>query len=244
MSYDLLEVDRLHFNKLRESVKEEKVNLLYEEFIKSFAYDSIYLEGNNSLTKKEVKHLIDTRLIVTGLPERDQKEILNYQKGFDFIFNLVKRRRKLDEEALKDLHEILLEGISIGGRYRQVNIQIKNSLHQPPNFLKVYDRMMKLFFDLDNFKGTAIQKGAFAQSQILKIYPFLDGNGRLARLVLNYYLMYEGYMPVSINDLKKDEYFKYVDIFKEQKLLGPIENFILQILLDSYEEYISFLEQI
>ena len=44
MSYDLLEVDRLHFNKLRELVKEEKVNLLYEEFIKSFAYDSIYLE--------------------------------------------------------------------------------------------------------------------------------------------------------------------------------------------------------
>lgn len=243
MNYDLLEVDKLHFNRLRDSVNEKRVEDLFDYFIKRFSFESIMLEGTNVLTESEVAHLIKTKIIVSELIERDQKEVLNYVKAFQFIFEMVKLRKKLNEEILKDIHEILTEGILIGGRYRQVNITIKNSMHQPPNHLKVYDRMEKLFYDLDNFKGNAIQKGAFAQSQILKIYPFLDGNGRLSRLILNYYLMFEGYMPVSIPLNLKEEYFKSVDIFKEQKLIKPIEEFFYKLLLEQYEDYIIFLEE-
>lgn len=243
MNYDLLEVDRRHFNRLRDSASELRVQQLFNNFIKKFSFESLKFEENNTLSKEEVDHLINTKIIVSELIERDQKEILNYTKAFDFVYKLVKLRKPLNEETLKDIHEILLEGILLGGRYRQVNITIKNSLHQPPNHLKVYNRMEKLFYDIENFKGNAIQKGAFAQSQILKIHPFLDGNGRLARLILNYYLMYEGYMPISIPLDKKDEYFKAVDIFKEQKRILPIETFIHDILIDEYENYITFLEE-
>src|SRR5690606_11931416 len=116
------------------------------------------------------------------------------------------------------------------------------SMHQPPDYVKVYDRMAKFFYDLEHFKGTALQKGAFAHATIFKIYPFLEGNGRLARLVLNYILIFDGYMPVSIPVDQKDLYLQHLDTFKVEKDISPFVNYIYTLLLDSYEKYIDYLE--
>ncbi len=243
MNQDLLEVDKLHFNELRESVGEAKFKALLSDFVNQFAYESITIEGKNALSASDVENLLLKQVIVTQLPEREQKEALNYLKAFNHVFKLVTQRRKIDEEILKDLHEILVEGIFVGGQYRKVNIQISGSMHQPPDYVKVYDRMAKFFYDLENFKGNAVQKGAFAHAQIFKIYPFLEGNGRLARLVLNYILMYDGYMPVSIPVADKEEYLNLIDTFKVEKDLSPFVEYIERLLLTAYENYIEALEK-
>ncbi|WP_025725161.1 Fic family protein [Acholeplasma granularum] len=242
MDKDLLEVDKLHFNELRDHVEVDKFERLMKEFIYQFTYDSITIEGKNALSQSDVKNLLCKKVIVTQLPEREQKEALNYQKAFEHTFKLVTSRKPLSEDILKDLHEILVEGIFLGGQYRKVNIQIKDSMHQPPDYVKVYDRMAKFFYDLEHFKGSTVQKACFAHAQIFKIYPFLEGNGRLARLILNYILLYEGYMPLSVPVSLKDEYLEHIDTFKEEKDLAPFVGFIKKLLLDAYETYIYALE--
>ncbi|VEU82742.1 Fic family protein [Acholeplasma hippikon] len=244
MHQDILEVDKLHFNELREHVGEEKFFILLNEFVKKFTYESITIEGKNALSQEDVYNLLEKEVIVTQLPEREQKEALNYKKAFAHVFKLVISRRRLNEDILKDLHEILVEGIFVGGQYRKVNIQIKNSMHQPPDYVKVYDRMAKFFYDLEHFKGTAVQKGAFAHAQIFKIYPFLEGNGRLARLVLNYIIMFDGYMPISIPLSDKEIYLQSIDTFKVEKDLSPFVDYLYQLLVNSYEQYIETLESL
>jgi len=242
MDLDLLEVDKVHFNELREHVDPQKFMDIIKNFLFKFTYDSITIEGKNALSQEDVKNLLFKKIIVTQLPEREQKEALNYQKAFEHILKLVSSRKVLTEDILKDLHEMLVSGIFLGGQYRKVNIQIKDSMHQPPDYVKVYDRMAKFFYDLDNFKGTTIQRACFAHAQIFKIYPFLEGNGRLARLVLNYILLYDGYMPVSIPLSEKENYLNHIDTFKEEKDLSPFVGFIQKLLLEAYETYIEQLE--
>jgi Fic family protein len=242
MKYDLLEVDRLHFNELREQVGEEKFKEVLKKFIKEFTYDSVIIDGKNTLTKDDIDNLLEKKIIISQLSEREQKEALNYQKACEHAFKYVVSRKKINEDVLKDLHEILVEGIFPGGQYRMVNIQIKNSMHQPPDYVKVYDRMAKYFYDLEHFKGTAVQKAAYAHAQLLKVYPFLEGNGRLARLIMNYILMFDGYMPISIPISRQEEYFKYIDIFKVEKNLSPFEDFLYDLILEAYENYIFMLE--
>ncbi len=242
MNLDLLEVDKVHFNELREHTDPQKFMDVIKNFMFKFTYDSITIEGKNALSQDDVKNLLFKKIIVTQLPEREQKEALNYQKAFEHILKLVSSRKVLTEDILKDLHEMLVSGIFLGGQYRKVNIQIIDSMHQPPDYVKVYDRMAKFFYDLDNFKGTTIQRACFAHAQIFKIYPFLEGNGRLARLVLNYILLYDGYMPVSIPLTEKGNYLNHIDTFKEEKDLSPFVGFIQKLLLEAYETYIEQLE--
>lgn len=242
MKLDLLEVDKVHFNELREHADERSYKDLIQNFIYQFTYDSITIEGKNALTKLDVENLLNKKIIVTQLPEREQKEALNYQNAFEHVMKLVSSRKVLTEDILKDLHEMLVSGIFLGGQYRKVNIQIKHSMHQPPDYVKVYDRMAKFFYDLKHFKGTTLQRACFAHAQIFKVYPFLEGNGRLARLVLNYILLYDGYMPVSIPVSEKENYLNHIDIFKEEKDLSPFVGFIEKLLLEAYETYIEQLE--
>lgn len=242
MKPDLIEVDKIHFNELREHVDQDKIDTLMSNFIHQFTYDSITMEGKNVLKKSDVTNLLKKQIIVTQLPEREQKEALNHLKAFEHVLKLVTSRKAVTEDILKDLHEILMDGIIMGGQYRKVNIQIKESMHQPPDYVKVYDRMAKFFFDLENFKGTTLQKACFAHAQIFKIYPFLEGNGRLARLVLNYILLFDGYMPVSIPVSKKEAYLNHIDTFKEERDLSPFVGFVEKLLLEAYETYIEYLE--
>jgi Fic family protein len=242
MEKDLLEVEKFHFNELREEYGEEEFNNLMKEFLTTFTYESITIEGKNGISKDKVAEILATESISDSLPEREQKEALNYARAFKHVQKLVSLRRKMDEDIIKDLHEMIMDGIVQGGHYRQVNVQLKNSMHQPPNYTKVYDRMEKFIYDLEHFRGTTVQKAAFAHASILKVHPFLDGNGRLARLLLNYVLMFDGYMPVSIPLTEKDVYRDALDKFKVEKDLSPFATYIYNQLLNAYETYISALE--
>ena len=93
--------------------------------------------------------------------------------------------------------------------------------------------MAKLFDsikDLDDF-----DKGIYLMASIAKIYPFLDANGRLTRLVLNYYLMKAGYIPISIPIDKKDVYFRALESFKVDKDIEPLTNLVISLLNSRYE---------
>ncbi|CCV63999.1 Cell filamentation protein (Filamentation induced by cAMP protein Fic) [Alteracholeplasma palmae J233] len=242
MEKGLLESERLHYNELRGMSEDSKCEQIEHSFLIQFIFDMMSLDGKCKLTKEEIAHLIDKKIIVSTLSEREQKEVLNLVSAYEFIKKLTIQRRRMSEELLKDIHEILFDGILQGGRYRNVNLQLSNSRHQPPDYVKVYDRMKKYFFDLERFRGTTVEKAAFAHAGLSKIHPFIEGNQRLARLIMNYYLLFDGYIALTIEETEKNEYMKSIDTFKEEKDLESLISFLIKKLLERYNDLIDVLE--
>ena len=198
-------------------------SLVSKDFLIDFVQNTLSLEGK-PVCKETVNAVFED--LEADVNEKEKKSIINAFNAFSFILNLLENKEELDENKLKDLHEIIMDGFGNGGLYRNVDISIKGSNHTPPSHIKVYDRMKK-YFDTINQDGVELyEQIAFSHLQLAKIHPFLDGNGRCARLVLNYNLLKNGLKPIIIEASKKDEYFNYLEEFKVNKYITPFINFL------------------
>lgn len=241
MAKDLLEVQKKHYEILLQEQDQASLKRIHEDFLTSYTYDAVSLEGNSKIPFSEIKRLVRLNEVIDK-NSKSEKEVINHIRAFNKVLELVKRNKDLTEEQLKDIHAILLEDIMIGGVYRNVNVQIIGGAHQPPDYLKVYDKMKNLFLDLSNSDLDDFSKGIFLHVNLAKTYPFLDGNGRMARLVLNSYLIKAGYIPISIPLDDREEYFKNLEIFKVDKNIEPIKNYIISLLNNRYETLIKQLD--
>lgn len=235
MHKDLLELEKNNFLILKKETDPQVLKKFSEEFEIKYAHDAVHIEGKNLITIEEAYSMKEVSL-KSNISEREQKELLNHLKAFKFVIEAVKNKTPMTEELVKDTHQLLLEDIMPGGLYRRVNVGLKGA-HQPPDYVKVYDRMKKLIDDLEfNFKGTTIERSAYVALTISKIHPFIDANGRVSRLMLNYYLLADDYLPISISDKDKDAYFEALDEFKLQKEMTKMVRLIEKLLLERYEE--------
>jgi Fic family protein len=241
MDKDLLEVERQHLSNVVNELDQEQFNLVEKKFELIYTYDAVGMVGANRISYEDVQRLSQTKALLE-YSEREQKEILNHLKAFELVKNAAKNKTPFNEEIMKDIHEVLVDGIFQGGVYRNVNISIFGASHQPPDYVKVYDRMAKFFNSLESFKGDAIEKATFAHASIAKIHPFVDANGRLAKLVLNYFLMLENYLPISIPLELRESYIEKLEVFKSEKDLSSLVEFFKQILLKRYEEVLKELD--
>ena len=242
MEKDILEVQHNHLQNILKERNDQALDDVMKDFTVRYTYDAISLEGHNRIPYEDVKRLIDQKVLGEH-SEREQKEVLNHVKAFEFIVDMVSKNINMDEDVMKDIHEMVVDGIFQGGVYRNVNIQMMGSTHQPTDHAKVYDRMHKLFRQI--VEGTfkhPIDQAVFAHAGIAKIHPFLDANGRLARLILNYYLMKAGYLPISIPVTDKDTYIDLLEIFKIEKNIQPLESYFKKLMTKRYEEVITTLE--
>lgn len=238
MQKELLLVEKNHLKEILKEQKNKKYASIDHDFKIRLAYDAVHIEGTNSVTLEEA-YTLQKVIKEHTLSELEQKELLNHVRAYEFIKEHAKKNTAITEEFIKDVHQIILDEIMPGGLYRQVNIGLKGSIHQPPDYVKVYDRMKRLINHLDfEFKGDAIEKAANVHLTIAKIHPFLDGNGRLGRLLMNYCLIKEGYLPISIDENVKIEYFEALDSFKLEKTSKKLEDIIIKLLLIRYNEVI------
>ena len=143
MQKEILLVEKNHLKEILKDIKDDKYDKIDEHFKIKYAYDAVHIEGTNSITLEEAFTLktIDKE---HKLSELEQKELLNHVKAYQYINQQAKKKASITEEFIKDIHQIVLEGIMDGGLYRQVNVGLKGSLHQPPDYVKVYDRMKNL----------------------------------------------------------------------------------------------------
>jgi Fic family protein len=242
MDKDLLELERKHLGQLILDTDEQKFHKVCESFLIVYTYDAVGMEGKNKIPYEDVKRLLHTKSLLE-YSEREQKEILNHADAYEFVVKEAKANKPLDEEKLKDIHEILVKDIFQGGVYRNVNIQIKGGMHQPPDYVKVYDRMNKHFRTLEDFNGDPIEKAVFAHANLAKIHPFLDGNGRLARLAMNYILIQNDYLPVSIPIDLRSDYIRHLETFKVDKEIKPFVEFVKGLILKRYQDVSKRLEE-
>ena len=212
-----------------------------EEFLLNLVHSALSFD-DNSLDIEEVKNVLAGQYV--GVNSDKVRRITNQKNAFLKIVEMAKEKEALTEDALKDLHQILMEGFNIpGGLYRNVDISVKGSNHTPCDYIKVYDRMKKYYDTLAFYEGTDIQKAAYAHLQIAKVHPFLDGNGRLARLVMNYMLIKAGYLPINVPRRDMQVYFNLLEEFKVNKTQVPFEEFIEVRLNREYDRLIAIIDR-
>lgn len=193
------------------------------DFLIDFIYNSISFE-TSVVSKEEVTRIINGDL--ANLEKNKITIVNNNLNGFMFMVNLLEKKEAFTENILKDLHEIIMKDLGVGGLYRNVDISVMGSNHTPPSHIKVYDRMKKYFDIINSPTDNLEEQIAFSHLQLMKIHPFLDGNGRCARIVLNYELLKNNFNPIILDYSKKAEYFACLEEFKVNKNINPFIDFI------------------
>lgn len=203
------------------------INNIDSEYLVDFTYNTLSME-TKYLTHDEVRNIV-THQSTESIDDKKIIFVENQLKAFSFITNLVKDNVELTEDKLKDLHQILMEGFSNGGLYRNVDISINGSNHTPCHYLKIYDRMETYFINLKQKEDDVLEQISYAHLQLCKIHPFLDGNGRLARLVLNYFLMKHRLAPIAICYKDKEQYFNCLEEYKVNKNSDVFKEYLIKL---------------
>jgi Fic family protein len=220
----------------------QAVQLNYNDSFKvEYTHNSTAIEGN-TLTLMETKLLLDDKISVGDKNMREIYEVVNHNKAFEYVIGRIKKGAPLDENAVKDIHAILMENIQQGGIYRNVDVFISGAQHTPPSPVEAYQQVKQFYQSLNEPFPNAIEKAAYTHAEFVRIHPFTDGNGRTSRLIMNYVLMEARYLPISIAKEQRLSYFEALESYSLHKDLSDFIDLIAELegkRLDFYYEQIQ-----
>lgn len=203
----------------------ELVKSLDEWFKIELTYTSNAIEGN-TLTRQETALIVEKGLTVAGKSFTEHLEAVNHAHALEYIKKLAgKKRKDITENEILGIHHIILSKIddSNAGRYRNVPVRIAGSTVVMPNPLKVPDLMSQFMTWLHlNNSEHPVTIAADAHFKFVSIHPFIDGNGRTARLLMNLLLMQEGYPPALI---RKEDRLQYINAIEKGQLHGKMDDY-------------------
>jgi len=199
------------------------VQNLEKWFVVELTYTSNAIEGN-TLTRQETAVVVEKGLTVGGKSLVEHLEATNHAKALHDVLRLAQARTNdLDEAAILDLHRTILQGIddSNAGRYRSIAVRISGSRVVLPNPIKVPILMTSLVQQIRSSPAMhPVERAARAHYELVTIHPFVDGNGRTARLLMNLILMQNGYPPALI---RKRDRLRYIQSLEQAQLGGSKE---------------------
>ncbi len=214
---------------------------LQESFNVELTYNSNAIEGN-SLSLSETKLVLEEGITIGGKTMKEHLEVTNHRKAIDFVQNLVEKP-KIEEIDVLNLHAIILDRIDPhnAGFYRRSGVRISGTTYTPPNALKVPKLMQEVYQMLNSKSKEPIETASLIHLKFVDIHPFIDGNGRIARLLLNLYLMRASFPPVII---QKAERKKYIITIMQEQLehnTSTFVNFVAKALERSLDIYLDAL---
>ncbi|MBI4237809.1 MAG: Fic family protein [Deltaproteobacteria bacterium] len=224
------------------------VSKLREHFKLEMTYNSNAIEGN-SLTLKETFLVLHEGITIKGKPLKDHLEAKDHHAALDYLYELVGRdtRVTVSEHLICTLHQIITRETEreMAGRYRESNVMIGGAAHTPPDALDVPDHMRVLIQWLHAHQKTLhpVEFAALLHHRLVHIHPFLDGNGRTARLFMNLVLMKSGYPLVVILKNDRRKYYRVLSAADSGHLL-PLVQFIAQAVERSLNIYLKALTPI
>lgn len=203
-------------------------------------YNSNGIEGN-TLTLRETQVVLEG-ITVGGKSIKEHLEAINHEKAILYLDDLVKDNEPISEWNIKNIHQLVLKDIDNenAGRYRKENVTIKGATHIPPNYIKLPELMEKLILNYNTWsKYHPIIQSALLHGELVKIHPFIDGNGRTSRLLMNLDLMNSGYNPVII---KKEDRLKYYEALDKAHITSDYTDFIKLVTKLEIEMLKKYLE--
>ena len=213
-----------------------------KDFELTFTHNSTAIEGN-TLTLMETKVVLEDGISVGGKELREIYEVVNHKKAYRYVKHCIAEHRLLDEVIVKDIHAILTENIIVGGIYRNQEVRISGAGHTPPVGNDMYHQIKNFYADLEWKKEAMnpVEYAAWTHAEFVRIHPFIDGDGRTSRLIMNYQLMSAGYLPVSIAKDTRLDYYNALEEYAVNKNLNPFADFVAKLEEQQLDTYIKLI---
>ena len=221
-------------------IPKETLKSLKESINLEWTYNSNGIEGN-TLTLRETQVVLEG-ITVGGKSIKEHLEAINHEQAILFLDELVKEDNPITEWNIKNIHQLILKEIDNenAGKYRKENVTIKGATHIPPDYIIVPELMEKLILNYKTWNiYHPIVKAALLHGELVKIHPFIDGNGRTSRLIMNLDLMNSGYNPVII---KKEDRLKYYEALDKAHTTYDYTDFVKLVTKLEIEMLKKYLE--
>ena len=219
-----------------------EVERLTEEFVVEYTYNSNAIEGN-TLTLRETDMVLKG-LTIAQKPLKDHLEAIGHRDAFRFVADLVKDNIPLSESIIKQIHYLVLaDKPDDRGKYRNVPVRIMGAKNTPVQPYLIQPKLEQLLADYKNRQGHIITKLAWFHIEFESIHPFIDGNGRTGRLLVNLELMKAGYPPIDIKFTDRIAYYNAFDVYHRNNNLSAMENLFAGYINERLDFYLKILTE-
>lgn len=210
-------------------------------------YESNRIEGN-TLTLQETALVVNEGMTISGKSMREHLEAINHAEALSYIQDIAKSDIAIDERTIKDIHAIILRGIDRknAGAYRSVPVMISGSRHIPPQPYLVEPQMEQFMAAFKQKEADGVHPvliAAYLHDELVRIHPFIDGNGRTSRLLMNLYLLKSGYTPITLKGTSeaKLEYYMALEQSHVDKSPQAFQKLVIEAELASLKSYLALL---
>lgn len=225
----------------RRPLTEGELERLNEEFTVEFTYNSNAIEGN-TLTLRETD-LVLRGLAIDQKPLKDHMEAVGHKEAFDYVRELVKEKASLTESIIKQIHYLVLaDKKDDRGVYRRVPVRIMGAHHEPVQPYLIGPSMERLLLDYGASEEHIVTKLARFHIEFEGIHPFIDGNGRTGRLLVNLELMKAGYPPIDIKFTDRVAYYTAFDEYHVKHNLSAMESLFAGYINARLDTYLKILK--
>ncbi|MDF2858644.1 MAG: hypothetical protein K0Q87_4495 [Neobacillus sp.] len=243
--YDFSRIDEMKFkiDKYRPFSK-GLADSLHDKLIIEWTYNSNAIEGN-TLTLSETKVVLEG-ITIGGKSVVEHLEAINHKEAILFLEELIGNNEPLSEWNIKNIHALILKEIDNqnAGMYRMENVVIGGAVHIPPKHYEINSLMQNLIQEYkEEWKSYhPIVRATLLHGEFVKIHPFVDGNGRTSRLLLNFELLKNGYTPIIIKKENRARYYEVLDYAHTTIDYHPFLEFVAELVTESEQLWLSLLE--
>lgn len=221
----------------RRPLTQGELKRLRDEFLVEYTYHSNAIEGN-TLTLQE------TALVLEGVtidrkPLKDHLEAVGHRDAFLYVQELVQNHTPFSEQVIRHIHTlVLMDRPEDRGIYRRIPVRIMGAFHTPPDPVLVPEQMEQLVAAFTaKSRLHPIFRAALFHLQFEGIHPFVDGNGRTGRLILNLMLMQAGYPPINVKYGDRKRYYEAFDTYYRDQNPGAMLELVVAELKERLQLY-------
>ena len=222
-----------------------EIKRLSDEFIIENTYNSNAIEGN-TLTLRETALILQEGVTIAEKPVREHLEAIGHKDAFQYVMGLAGAHAAITEQVIKNIHSlVLMNDADNRGVYRNVPVAIMGAAHTPPQPYLVPVQMEQLISDYEDIKQGKhiIEAVAEFHLRFEGVHPFIDGNGRTGRLILNLEFIKAGLLPVNIKFADRRTYY---DCFDHYYANGHTAETLVELIagyeVEELKRYVGILE--
>jgi Fic family protein len=213
---------------------------LREQFVVEYTYNSNAIEGN-TLTLRETD-LVLRGLTIDQKPLKDHMEAVGHKEAFEFISELIKDKVPMSESIIKQIHYLVLaDKKDDRGVYRRVPVRIMGAQHEPVQPYLIQPKMEQLMIAFTESNEHIVTKLARFHIEFEGVHPFIDGNGRTGRLLVNMELMKVGFPPINIKFTDRIAYYNAFDEYHIKHNLAAMEKLFARYVNERLDMYLKML---
>ena len=197
---------------------------------------------------QETALVVNEGVTISGKSMREHLEAINHAEAISYIKDIAKQDIEISERTIKEIHALILHGIDRenAGRYRTVPVMISGSTHMPPQPYLIEKQMEDFilrFKQMEAEKVHPVLIAAYLHDELVRIHPFIDGNGRTSRLLMNLYLLRHGYVIITLkgsNDAKVN-YYKALEMSHTEQLPEDFQKLVIEAEIAALQKYLSIM---